>query len=263
MRSLVRVGDSSLLNSYQGDPGELAVDVERKALRVYDGSLGGGYEVLGVRAYEPSLPGPTELIAGDSNNGFFGEVTSVELISSDELTALIGLSQGNFLTTNPTWLKYKSNGSVVYTAKTPIKYGVPWSTLNSLGVVYGETTIGIGGISFKVRLMSGANDNPYAGGAHLNPPPDLVDRSEWNRLIVSVLQDGTAEWHNYQTSDLGIKSSGNAYSSWFQERDPQLLHAVLRPRGGHLVHGLYIGGQSGISSTDSSWGWRPVLEVLS
>lgn len=94
MRTRLPALSTDELNRKVGLSGELSIDVERKALRVYDGDLGGGYEVLGTREYIPPLPGPQTLIAGDLETGFYGEVPPDDFIDYGELSSLVGQSAG-------------------------------------------------------------------------------------------------------------------------------------------------------------------------
>lgn len=256
MHTQLRHGFSDELDRKNLPPGQLAVDTERKALRVYDGELQGGYEVLGTRLVEP-LPGPQDLIAGDYNTGFYGEVNQEDLITFSDLMAQVGVSQGTTHNLDQPWLKYSLDGEVVYVSKKTIRYSVSHDTLANAGVVYGgpegQTITTPAGLQFRVRLLTGLDDSgTYTAGG------------EWNRLIYPVhSSDPTGqEWGiNYTDADLGV-AAGNGRASWIQETNPNdASRRVIRGLSPSSSVESLTSDPSGSSS--ALIGWRPVLEVVS
>src|SRR5690554_6845855 len=153
-------GNTQWNNTYVGLDGEITVDLEKKALRVHDGVTPGGFEAVGIKAYDPGTgPGPKELSAGTVAHGFYGEVSSEEFISYTDLALEVGLSAGTPLT-DAGWLKFADGDKVLFVAKRPIRYRITMQDLKTRNVVDGSTEITIGEGRYRVRLMTGLNDNP-------------------------------------------------------------------------------------------------------
>lgn len=221
-------------------------------------------------------PGPGKLIAGNENAGFYGEVSSNELISGNDLASQIGLTAGTSQHSNEGWLKFAYEGKIQFVAKKTFRYGLSWSQINDVEAVHGDKEITIDGQRYKIRLMRGANKDPaggYSGGVNHG--------SEWNKLMLPIREEsidkdwaypGNVEsdvpsWnHNlgsgksnlYTDKDLHTHNNhGSGSYSWCQE--------VAENSSIRLLRG-YIGVSYSFSTTStsskSSGGWRPVLELL-
>ena len=68
-----------------------------------------------------SIPGPTTLIGGDMTEGFFGEVTSAELITGDALASEVGISAGTSQNSTAGWLKFALDDKILFVAKKAYK----------------------------------------------------------------------------------------------------------------------------------------------
>lgn len=58
-----------------------------------------------------------KVVAGDSRYGFFGEVPVTELWSGDELSKLLGVTEGTLQHSNEPWLKFVLDGKIIYKSK--------------------------------------------------------------------------------------------------------------------------------------------------
>lgn len=269
--------------------GRLAVDTEKKAVRLHDGVTPGGFEIVGTRAFDPGpSPGPQELIAGDLNHGFYGEVPFDEVITGMSLAAEIGLSEGTVINekTNA-WLKFALDGKVLFVAKKPLRYEISWNAIYAAGAVYGMEGPGIipalesavpetdqtaqvaieSGHRFKVRLMTGAISDPF-------PYTSRVDDSEyaggeWNALMYPIFHQDPEEryWATYTDIDLGIRA-GLGQINWCQEAMPYGSDGPLSHRIGRGTHDSTGSGRitrfdPRPATFDSvAMGWRPVLELI-
>ena len=101
-------------------------------------------------------PGSAKLIAGDGEEGFFGEVPASELITGDALASECGISQGTSINSTAGWLKFAYKGEIQFVAKKPIRCSISWKAINTAKCVYGDSgdkTVVIGGKTYKVTLM--------------------------------------------------------------------------------------------------------------
>lgn len=215
-----------------------------------------------------NAPGPKYAIAGSWDAGFFGKVPASELITGDALASMIGLSAGTAQFSNEPWLKFAYQGKILFVAKKPFRYSLSWTDINAANAVYGDRTVTIGGLTYKVRLMRGAENDP---SNYTDNDRDAIG-SEWNRLLLPIHKNAPSNWtypeYGGVTEDWGIDytdadllthyNHGNGAYSWCQET-----------RGGNAPYRVSR-GYRGVSDSDSliaahsssNSGWRPVLELV-
>lgn len=215
-------------------------------------------------------PGSEFLLAGDSIEGFFGEVTAAELITGDALASEVGISAGTSQNSTAGWLKFALDDKILFVAKKPIRHTISWDNIDAADCVYGNKTVVIGGLTYKVRLMKGALTDPSLY--------DTADRgaigSEWNRLMLPIHVNAPSSWAypDYvasPTKDWGIdytdkdllthNTYGDGSYSWCQE--VRNTNASSRVGRGYLGVSYSITGTS--SNASASYGWRPCLELVS
>lgn len=215
-------------------------------------------------------PGPTVLMKGTMQEGYFGLVSSSELINGDSLASLVGLTAGTsqFSTTN--WLKFAYKGKVLFVAQKPIRHSLSWDNINSVGAATGTKQVAIKSLNYKVRLLQGALTNPSENNA--------TDRgakgSEWNRLMLAVheqVKNKNWAYPDYVESDIQDfgtyftdadlitnSSSGNGSYSWCQETaKSDSPGRVIRGYNGVSVSAWFTS-----SNVYANFGWRPVLELV-
>ncbi len=272
--------------------GELAIDSEKKAVRLHDGVTPGGFEIIGTPIDFPP-PGPTTLSEGDTTAGFYGEVPSSELIQPTDLSQRLGISEGNIINEDETltWLKFSFQGKTIYIVKRPIRSHISWQAIYQAGAVYGDDTNGIspsgtarlqdavvtiGSNIYRVRLLSGVNQDPYdtgADGLWNGYNVELTHGSEWNRLMYPIHSgvhndtnnptphtDPSAaaygSWASYSDVDLGtLSGSNNGSFGWCKEA----RGTTRAQRGGYGITYLY---SMSATSNLGNRGWRPVLELV-
>lgn len=233
-------------------------------------------------------PGPQTLIGGDAQLGFFGEVSSTELFTTDELSTLVKLSAGSSVVANPTWLKFAYKGKILFIAKTALRNSVTWPNLYYAGLVDGtddngpnrpystgaasaDTACAVNQYtvvdkakdgstwSFIVRLVQ-MFDTPISSQS--NGANDSVLRAtEWNDLIYSVharttLPVRNGRFFNYQDTDLILGTNLGEYTMG-REVVSSLNYALGRT-GPEYVSTNYML----MSATQLRTGWRPVLELI-
>ena len=213
-------------------------------------------------------PGSAKLIAGDGEAGFFGEVPASELITGDALASMVGISTGTSQFSSEGWLKFAYQGKIQFVAKKPIRHSIRRMDINSANCVYGDKTVTIGGLTYKVRLMRGANTDPAEDNSG-----SAIHNSEWNKLMLPIhikAKDKSWAYPNnveadvpywgidFTDADLQTHSDyGSGSLSWCQEE--------VGTSGGYILR-----GENGVSdSTQASpmipyngFGFRPVLELV-
>ncbi|WP_027967329.1 hypothetical protein [Halomonas halocynthiae] len=241
-------------------------------------------------------PGPQVLKAGDMQAGYFGEVSAAEFYSGNRLALELGVTEGTLQNSEAGWLKFASKGKVLFVAKQTFMHSVAWDHLYSRGIVYGTDDVGIsprgtptnqmttvdhGGNKFIVRLMTGANADPFPESDPLYLTEDMCQMDiggggEWNTLMYRVHQDipdcpdtigMTADrhsgpqvgdnWANFTNSDLNI-GSGSGRNVWCQEAS-DTIERFRALRGNVDVTHF---GNNDAANSSLSHGWRPVLELV-
>lgn len=91
--------------------------------------------------YPNSGPGNKVLTAGNENAGFFGEVSSTELMTYTELKTHLGLATGN-VTADNGWLKFIHKGVIKFISRRGTFSNVHWNSLYAAGGVYGTNDNG-------------------------------------------------------------------------------------------------------------------------
>ncbi|NWN92306.1 hypothetical protein HLV39_12470 [Marinobacter adhaerens] len=241
-------------------------------------------------------PGPQTLIAGNMTDGFFGEVSSGELFSGDDLALILGVTEGVAQNSDAGWLKFAEDNEILFVAKRNFRHSISWDHLYSRGLVYGTdddgqaprgtptnqyTTVERSGNRFAVRLLTGANADPFDDTDPLFFTEDMHQLdigagSEWNRLIYRVHQDVPGDpatdgvradrhggpqvgenWANYSNSELNI-AHGNGYQSWCQEQSTAYsAHRAFRGLSDVASFSRFVGSRTG-----SIRGWRPALKLI-
>lgn len=214
-------------------------------------------------------PGPTKLIGGNLQAGFFGEVPANDFITGDELARRIGLTAGNSQNSDKPWLKFSYLGKIEFAAKKTFRYGISWNDINAANAVFGDTTININGLTFKVRLFKGKTEGKQNDQNAITGT--INHGSEWNKLMLPIHKNAPSSWKypnnvksptenwdvGYTNADLLIYSSSrNGSWSWCQEYGSSRGRLL---RGGSDVS---YSDYDGPSSSYAVFGWRPVLELI-
>jgi hypothetical protein len=194
-------------------------------------------------------PGETFIATGngDTTAGFYGFVPASDFITGNDLAAQIGLTAGTSQNSDAGWLKFSSNGKNLYVAMKTFRHTISWDHINAVSAVYGNRTVVINGNLYKIRLLTGGNADPAssAGG-------------EWNSLIYGVHRSIDPQWGpGYSNADLNVGSGNGGTSPTQEEHSSSPSNRVARGVNG-------VSGFASIQSHNaaSSYGWRPVLELV-
>lgn len=196
------------------------------------------------------VPGNPALIAGDDQLGWYGEVTTAQLISGTSLATVLNLTAGVAFNNTSPWLKFAYKGKVLFIAKQNLRHTASWDNLSSVNAVTGNRIVTIGGVNYKVRLMQGSD------GAGEQAPGREWDALMYRVSATSPLAAGS-KWATYTDAELNV-TSGTGYIGWCQEeRASAPAQKVTRGNGGITAIAAYSGDR-----TEAIFGWRPVLELV-
>lgn len=204
---------------------------------------GGGYVPL------PTGPGPTSLVGGNLQAGYYGSIPSSLLTNGTDLATLCGVTTGTLQNSTSDWLKFSSYGKTIFVSKQTIRRNILWTALNSLGCVFGTKEIVIGDYRYKVRLLEGAASDPGTTAGR-----------EWDALMYNVSATALSSlgWASFTNAQLTINTgTGTGCATWCQE--------TWTGESGHIHRGYAT--TEGIARDTSganyqNYGWRPVLEVV-
>lgn len=222
-------------------------------------------EVSSVSLWDKTVaPGGKEPVIKEEQYAFYGEVSTDNLIDGNSLALKIGLSSGSSQNRYAGWLKFLYKGKILFVAKKKLRINLSWDDINSVGAVYGEKIIKIENLSYKVRLLRGI-------GEDVQPDPyihqekaagDACYYSEWNNLFCPISEEAPSLWQYPDNVQEPISKLRKTYtnieldmsgSSWCQEA----CGAGRSYRGGRGVSHA-----ASTSSSRTTEGWRPVLELL-
>lgn len=164
-----------------------------------------------------SGPGSKNLLGGNEELGFFGEVESSKLIDGLTLARITTLSAGVNINSDTSWLKFVRKGKILFVAKKPFKHSISWDHLDEMSLVYGNRLVKIKEKFYRIRLMEGSESIPsfwehQEEGAYYDPP--VTHRSEWNDLMYPIHIDEPRSQHidNYTPPEFDY-DDGNGFSS--------------------------------------------------
>lgn len=241
----------------------------------------------GSNHFPDSGPGSKNLIAGDEQLGYFGEVSVTSMFTPDQLcNELGGYYPGVTTPEENGWYKFFYNGKVLYIAKRAVRSAVSWTDLYENGLVYGTKDNGkyptvnptyqfrqVAKLDngrqwpFLVRLPTVMDTDPAAvPGATTSGSV-----SEWSQLLGRIAagpNNGLPKWAEIPSADMAVTDRGiTTVHSWGVET--QSTANANKAVGGYFQTYLYRSFEPGgtISRFNANYGtgyfgWRPVLELI-
>lgn len=218
-----------------------------------------------------TVPGPSKLIGGNLQAGFYGEVPTSEFITGDELAKQLGITLGVSQNSNGGWLKFSYMGKTEFIAKKTFRYSISWDNISYQNAVTGQRTIKIGDHTYKIRLMKGRDEGnpfyytgPYSG--------DGVKNSEWNRLMLPIHKNAPSNW----VFEYNVNSPTENWNIGYTDKDLFTHYTAgngactLCQEYGAIPQDRLYRGYSGVSDSNyvtksdsgNYCGWRPVLELV-
>lgn len=186
-------------------------------------------------------PGNDYLIANNGVSGLFGLVEQADFITAQDLLDRVGVKVGNPINHDTMrWLKFGSNGKVVYIAEQPIMASIPFFHLDTRNVVDGSLVLDIGGLPYSLRLPRGEDSEEHG----------VNDFTGLLHYCTSSAITGIAT--NEKWIQLTTMEAGGTYT-YCQELDTG--GKVLARRPNTIATTTYL-------TTATSGAYRPVLELL-
>lgn len=193
-------------------------------------------------------PGPTELLAGTLEDGYFGEVSQEDLINHTDLFQEANLINiGSYAgSASTTWLKITVAGKLLYISKASLRTNVSWNTLNDRKLIDGSKELFIKDFKFKLRTLTGSNaTQPQVPGG------------EFNKTILKLMAapNGDGQFASMPSSDLfGSAAFNICQEVQFSNTANNVLRTV--PANAAITYVTR-------ATFHASYGWRPVLEWVS
>jgi hypothetical protein len=215
-------------------------------------------------------PGPQALQAGDTVNGFYGEVPAAEFFTGSQLATAVGAgSTGTLINDTTPWLKLSKDGKVIYIPQKAIRIGLSWNVLDGLGIrtAAQNTIVAKDGHTYRVRLMSGTGTNWNSNRGE--DPANCAD-SDYNRFIyrlcaLTAPSETGPVLGSYSLADLGMRLADQGCCFICSEGGGGVY--VQRNGGGETTYSgaSWNSLQDSVATnlTDQYRGWRPVLELVS
>lgn len=262
-------GDTQTNENYTGLIGELCFDTETKEVRVHDGEQLGGF-IVGYK--EPVLE-PEPVVENPVK--FLGLVPASDFITGSALASMVGLSAGTLINDTTNWVKMNDHGTIILFPMKPIRHSANWSWMNTSNIVYGNRTVVIRGVEYKIRLFKGSDtDRQLEGSDGLNRGYNVESsrQSEWNRLMYQIHSgvhldpenDNTGSYPygtlaQFSDEELGLfYTKGKGSSSWCQEKS-STHDSFYVCRGFEGVTPTFIERDT---YNYDYLGWRPILEEV-
>ena len=191
---------------------------EKLLLNEVNGGQGKNNPVAMLLAMYGKTPGPNDLLEGDVDLGYFGTVSSEELLNQKDLGFYTGYWGGLFNQPLPIWFKFAYKKKIVYIPKTAIRTHSNWNELEEKGLIFGnkDTTIFRHlNTLFLTRLINAADETFNQNSVTSNlSSDDVFLNSEWGQLLGRVSSNNTwfhldDKWLTYSDNDLGFIGNGS------------------------------------------------------
>lgn len=224
-------------------------------------------------------PGPTELLRGNNEFGYFGTVTQEQLFTATEVQVGVGVTATTVGVI--TWEKFIYQGKILYLPSRALHTGLSWNALYGIGCVFGTDDTGLGahGLAPKNqrKIISKGDDDfivrlprfttrqdgapPVVGGREISTSDPSIYGSEWVQCMcvlygasLGVFPGRYAPVHNKVAVAPEWPISGNPCATMGMEYSGATSMVSI----GAPVS-IYNGHASYNRTTPLSW--RPVLEL--
>lgn len=223
------------------------------------------------------VPGGSSLLFGTEQLGYFGRVSSADMLQGNDPATLVGLTQGTAINSGTEWLKFAYQGKILFVPRMPLRSDISYAAIYAAGAVYGTEGFGvsplvpnvkqnkkvtIGANQFSVRLFQGADTDPSTSTAYFSNDPVGTKNSEWTQLMSRVWASNPNGifWERFTDAELGTVTGGKNMAAWTQELVTGTPYRVVRNHPPFLGYSADTDTSIGVHNTISSW-W-PVFELV-
>lgn len=254
-------------------PTAVTLEIDAATSLIYTGKIVFKIKRTASGTYEDSGPGNKVMLAGTIECGYFGKVTTAELLDAPGFFSKVfddTSGPGNILGTNDRplfWYKFALNGKYLFFPSRHIASNATWGDLYNLGAVYGDDSTGSYPPSgatptpqsatvcvdadnttyaLRVRLPRYSDTDPQAAARG-----DVTSEAEqlFNKLHAGLY--GTGVWEQLANSAEGLDISQSFW--WINS----LLGDVTKAH--HTQANLGTLAQQLKTATGY---WRPMLELI-
>lgn len=188
-------------------------------------------------------PGGKVILRGDRTYGFLGFVQPKEMgellanpegkqeFNGPNLALAVGLAQGTSFNNDTPWMKFISNGEIMFVPVKPIRHTLSWNSIYNAGAVYGDNTIGVnppngragnklsvnGGSSSFVIETDGVDRGFLMAGAQIAAVGDTIVtrgfKNEGNNgeFVVTEITDTSIKVNQTLFTEPGGRNSASIY----------------------------------------------------
>lgn len=247
----------------------------RIAIDVPTDTFLGDNQVYGY--FSTTGPGPQTLARGSWELGYFGRVTTAEMLTTSALQTAVGAAGIPGVVANPGishYCKFIREGKILFMPVGGMVTNTYWESIYALGLVYGTDdngaypaglTIGtpknqkkiitIAGFNFLVRLPKGST-LPTTTLVTADPADKIG--SEWDQTMgrfngTALLPDNQSSWDD----TTNIASTSTQSSNYTQHMFTLAKACLHRGSGANIDSIISLAS----ASTGANYSWAPVLEL--
>ena len=232
-----------------------------------------------MRAVRHRGHGPTELLTGDYQLGYFGKISAQEFCGTADLRRAIGIGGGTVTEYVPGWHKFVRNNKILFIPDKVLVKNVAWSQFYAAGAVYGKDDTGpaaspsnkvqdakitIGGYTYRIRLPKGISEDGIDGGngsTNVAGPGTICEYNDLVYPLMSFTPPGQRLYNVQQVTPLAFGMPSTVYGILCQE-------LVTDNPARNIHRGTSVASRDGAASYSSTpiavanFGWLPVLELI-
>lgn len=251
--------------------GNVTVTIAATSLS-YTGTLTFAWRRAPIGTFPNSGPGTKELNFGSLEAGYFGIVTSAELM--DEFGFVSGLFKdetpiGSLMTGPLFWMKFAYKGRFIFVPSRPLMSSVPWNNLYNLGVVYPFEQAQHFTAAGVARARQGKLLTVKEGNKVWRLKPRLPRLAEVDPL--GSLNNGGAQWdtgeywelyrHIHKTSIYGDGIWADLGSQINYASEEVILNTQTGDGSGTFTQAFNLSRTSYFAKSGYPY-YRPILEVV-
>ena len=209
-------------------------------------------------------PGPTELVRGNWEAGYFGSLTAAQFLTSAQLaTATARAVTG----TISTWYKCASKGKIVYFPDVIANASIQWTGLYASGLIYGTNdngaypptasiivtptnqlkTVDVGTHTMRIRVPTGVNESSTIFNASLTPATHINSEIDLLKALGENTYGGADTLPHLFDKTMAAITTNLWTTHWTATSNVRIVPLGTMVGAGTIAN--------------NSTGWYPVLEL--